>query len=97
MSNLDGKVQELAIKQLISQIIKNQLSELEAQKQESNSKLVHFEKSTLNLIVNLDGKSEQDGKGEIQAEHLDTLAKVMDENKKDFEEILALLKNNLSS
>lgn len=90
MSDIDGKEQE--VKNLIRQIIMNQLNELKADKQKSNNSFVFVEKSTLNILVNSKHRTEDEVSGNFQAKMLEELEQVIEENKKDFEEILTLLK-----
>jgi hypothetical protein len=92
MSDLDGKEQELEVKRVIRQVINDQLNELKADKQESNNSLVSFEKSTLNISMNFERRTGDEVNGNCQVKILEELEQVIGDNKKDFEEILTLLK-----
>ena len=51
MSELDGKEQELIMKHMIRQLMKDQFNELNTDKQENNNSFVYLEKSTLNMVI----------------------------------------------
>jgi len=95
MSELDEKEQELEVKRVIRQVIMDQLNELKAHKQESNNSFVLFEKSTLNILMNFERRTEHEVNGNSQVKILEELEQVIEDNKKDFEEILTLLKEKL--
>ncbi len=53
MSDIDGKEQELLVKHVIRQFMKDQLNELKEDKQENNNSFVFLENSTLNMLITL--------------------------------------------
>ena len=104
MSELDGKEQELFVKQMIRQMMKDQLNELNTENQENNNSYVFLENRTLNMVIlYLLMKEERGTTGEKSAEidrHsegkiVEQLDQVIAENKKEFEEIITLLKEKL--
>jgi len=97
MSDLDGKEQELLVKHVIRQFMKDQLNELIKDKQETNNSFVYLENSTLNLlIISLLMNGERWTNGEvnedIQVKILDELEQIIADSKKEFEAIITLLK-----
>ena len=97
MSDLDGKEQNLVMQHVISQFMKDQLNGLKEDKRETNNSFVFLENSTLNmLILSLLMNGQRRTYGEVNAdseeETLEKLDHVIADNKKDFEEILTLLK-----
>lgn len=93
MSDVDEKGQEFDVKQVISQLITNQLNELEASTQERNHRIIFFENSTLNVTVNVGRSQTNEENGSSQVKLLDELEQVIEDNKRDFEELLTILKN----
>jgi hypothetical protein len=97
MSDVDGKEQELSVKHIIRQYMKDQLNELKEGKQETNNSFVFLENSTLNmLILSLLMNGQRRTYGEVnedsQVKNVEELEHIIADSKKDFEEILALLK-----
>ena len=92
MSELDEKEQELGVKRVIRQLIIDQLNELKADKQDSNNSFILFEKSTLNILMNFERRTENEVNSNSQVKILEELEQVIEDNKKDFEELLTLLK-----
>jgi hypothetical protein len=100
MSDIDGKEQELLVKHVIRQFMKDQLNELKEDKQENNNSFVFLENSTLNMLIIymlLNGERRTNGEvnGDSQAKILEDLEDVITDNKKEFEEILTLLKEKV--
>ena len=97
MSDLDGEEQELLVQHVISQFMKNQLNGLKEDKGETNNSFIFLENSTLNMLILyllMNGKSRTHEKvnEDSQAENVDELEHIIADSKKDFEEILTLLK-----
>jgi hypothetical protein len=97
MSDVDGKEQESLVKHIIQQFMKDQLNELKEGKQETNNSFVFLENSTLNmLIISLLMNGQRRTYGEVnedsQVKNVEELEHIIADSKKDFEEILALLK-----
>ena len=51
MSELDGKEQELFLRQMIRQLMKDQLNELNTENQENDNSYVFLENKTLNMVI----------------------------------------------
>ena len=98
MSDLDEKDQELLGKHVIHQFIKISLNDLKEDKQENNNSFIFLEKSTLNILMtsilmNTKSRTEEEGiRGESEAVLLKEIEQVIADNKKEFEEIIKLLK-----
>jgi len=101
MSDVDGKEQELFVKHIIRQFMKNQLKE---DKQENNNSFVFLENSTLNMLITYllmneerrtYGEKNKDIDKPSEAKTLEKLEHIIANNKKEFEEIIALLKENI--
>jgi len=95
MSEIDDK--ELVMKHVIRQFMKDQLDELQEDKPENNNSFVFLEKSTLNMVLTyLFMNGERQNNGEVNEDShmkiLEELEQVIADNKEDFEEIIALLK-----
>ena len=82
MSDLDGKEQELLVKHVIRQFMKDQLNELKEDKQENNNSFVFLENSTLNmLIIYLLMNGERRTDGEVNE---DSQVKILEELEQDY-------------
>lgn len=97
MSDLDGKEQEILMQHVISKFMKDQLNGIKEGKGEANNSFVFLENSTLNMLIHyllMNGKSRTPEKvnKDSQAENVDELDHIIADSKKDFEEILTLLK-----
>ncbi|MEK5068347.1 hypothetical protein [Sporosarcina sp. FSL K6-1508] len=97
MSEFDGNEQDLLIKHVIRQFMKDQLNERKEDRHENNNSFVFLENSTLNmLIIYLLMNGERRSFGEVsedsQEKTLKKLEQVMADNKNDFEEMIALLR-----
>lgn len=98
MNDVDGKDKELVGERVIRQFINDQLNELKEDKKEDNNSFVFFEKSTLNILMTyllMNTKYRTDGEGiEGRSEGvlLKEIERVLADNKKEFEEIIKLLK-----
>ena len=98
MNNLDDeKEQELLVNHVISQFMKDQLNGLKEGKREANNSFVFLENSTLNmLIISLLMNGQRRTYGEVnedsQVKNVEELEHIIVDSKKDFEEILTLLK-----
>ncbi len=97
MSDIDGKEQELSVKHVIRQLMKDQLNELKEGRQETNKSFVFLENSTLNLLIlSLLMNGQHRTYGEVnedsQVKHVEELEHILADSKKEFEEILTLLK-----
>ena len=100
MSDIDGKEQELLVKHVIRQFMKDQLNELKEDKQENNNSFVFLEKSTLNMLIiyllmNGERRTDEEVNEDSQVKILEELEQVIADNKKDFEEIITLLKERI--
>jgi len=88
---------ELIMKHIIRQIMKDQFSEQTEDKQENNNSFIYLEKSTLNMLImymlmNDGRRPKEEADGDSDGEISEELERVIEDNKKDFEEILTLLK-----
>lgn len=101
MSELDGKEQELLLKSMIRQLMTDKLNELNTENQENDNSYVFLENRTLNMVIlYLLMKEERGTTGEKSAEidrHfegkiVEQLDQLIEDNKKEFEEVLTLLK-----
>jgi hypothetical protein len=97
MSNLDGKEQDLLVQHVISQFMKDQLNGLKEGKGEADNSFVYLENSTLNMLILyllMNGKSRTHEKvsEDSQEKNVEELEHIIADSKKDFEEILTLLK-----
>jgi hypothetical protein len=101
MSNLGGNEQELLVKNVIRQFMKNQIDDQEEVNKERNNSFVFLENNTLNMLItymlmNRDHRPSvemnRDEVGLSQAEILEDLDQVISDSKKEFEEIITLLK-----
>lgn len=97
MSDLDGKEQELLVKHVIRQFMKDQLNELIKDKKENNNSFVYLENSTLNLLIisllmNGEGRTYGKVNEDTQVKIVDELEQIIADNKMEFEAILTLLK-----
>lgn len=97
MSEIDGNEQDLLVKHVIRQFMKDQLNERKEDGQENNNSFVFLENSTLNMIIiyllmNGERRSYGEVNEDAQEKTLKELENVMADNKKDFEEMIALLK-----
>ena len=104
MSDVDGKEQKSIVKHLIQQFMKDQLNELKEGKQETNNSFVFLENSTLNMLIlymlmngehRTNGEMNEDDGRLSNVKILEDLDHVIVENKKEFEEIIALLKERI--
>ena len=104
MSELDGKEQELLVKSMIRQLMNDKLNELNTENQENDNSYVFLENRTLNMVIlYLLMKEERGTNGEKSAEidrHfegkiVEQLDQVIEDNKKEFEEMITLLKEKL--
>ncbi|MBE1556785.1 hypothetical protein [Sporosarcina limicola] len=96
MSDVDGNEQDLLVKHVIRQFMKNQLNELKEEKQEGNNSFVFLENSTLNmLIIHLLMNGGRQTSREMNDDFLGELEQVIVETKKEFEEVIMLLKEKL--
>ncbi len=100
MSNLDGKEQDLLVQSVISQFMKDQLNGLKEDKGENNNSFVFLENSTLNMLILyllMNGKSRTFEKvsEDSQEKNVEELEHIIADSKKDFEEILTLLKEKI--
>ena len=98
MNDIDEKDQELLGKRVIHQFINNQLNELKEDKLEDNNSFIFLEKSTLNilmsyLLMNSSSKTVEEVSGDNEVILLKEIEQVIAENKKEFEEIITLLKD----
>ena len=96
MNDIDEKDQELLGKRVIHQFINNQLKDLKEEKQEDNNSFIFLEKSTLNLLMiyllmNSSHKAVEEVREDNEA-IIKEIEQAMTENKKEFEEIIAKLK-----
>jgi len=107
MSNVDGKEQEVLIKQVIRKFMKEQLNDQKENTKESNNSFVYLENSTLNMLITymlMIGNSptygevrkvnEEDDKLS-QDKNLEDLDHIIAESKQEFEEIITLLKDKV--
>ena len=103
MSELDGKEQELFVKSMIRQLMKDQLNELNTENQNNNS-YVFLENKTLNMVILYLLMKEERGTtgengGEVdrhsEVKIVEQLDQVIADNKKEFEEVITLLKEKL--
>lgn len=102
MDLTNEKELELLMKRVIHDYLKDHLAQLKEINKESNNSFVFLEKSTLNRLINymISGtgttSKKQQSIGEIdESQILTQLQQLMDQNKEEFEEVLAML-NNLS-
>lgn len=104
MSELDGKEQELFVKSMIRQLMNDQLNELNTENQENNNSYVFLENKTLNLVIlyllmkeerGTTGAKSREVDGHSEVKIIEQLEKVITDNKKEFEEIITLLKEKL--
>ena len=91
---------ELVMKQMVRQFMKDQLNNLKQDNQENNNSFVFLEKSTLNMLIiymlmNGESLPEEEVNGDSQMKILEELEQDIADNKKDFEEIMALLKERI--
>lgn len=98
MSEIDEK--ELVMKHIIRQFMKDQLNELQEDKQDNNNSFVFLEKSTLNMVLTyLLMNGERRNNGEVNEDShvkiLGELEQVISDNKEGFEEIITLLKDRI--
>ncbi|QBP40080.1 hypothetical protein [Paenisporosarcina antarctica] len=100
MSNLEGKEQELLIKQGIRQFMKDQINE----PKEGNNSFVYLENSTLNMLITyllMNGNSRTYGEmdreddGFSNNKILEDLDHIIEGSKQEFEEIITLLKGKV--
>ena len=97
MNDIDEKDQELLGKRVIHQFINNQLKDLKEDKQEDNNSFIFLEKSTLNilmsyLLMNSSHRTVEEVSGDNEVMILKEIEQAITENKKEFEEIITLLK-----
>lgn len=97
MDNAAGKEQDIFVKHVIHQFMKDQLKERKEEKQEDNNSFVFLEKSTLNMVLTyLFMNGVQRTHGEVNEDShekiLEELDQIIKDNKKEFEKVIALLK-----
>ncbi|MCM3654507.1 hypothetical protein [Metabacillus litoralis] len=102
MGTKDNKEQELLLKQLSSNFIKEQIEQIKNNKKDNNS-FIYLENNTLNMLIvyllmdfearNRDNSTSISNEIEFSTNELnEELDSVINNNKKRFEEILNLLK-----
>ena len=104
MSDLDEKELELFMKQMIRQIMKEQLSEVNTDQQKNNNSYVFLENRTLNMVIlymlmkeerSTNSKKSEGTNRPSEMETVEKLEQVIADNQKEFEKILTLLKDKL--
>ena len=104
MNDIDGKEQELLIKQVIRKFMKDQLDEQKKIIKESNNSFVFLENSTLNMLITymlMNGNSRTYGemKGDenvfSHVKILEELDQIIGDSKQEFEEIITILKEKV--
>ena len=104
MSDLNGKEQELFVKQMIRQMMKDQLNELNTEKRENNNSFVFLENKTLNMVILYmlmkeecwtNGEKSGEVRRHSEGEIVEQLEQVIADNKKEFEEMITVLKEKL--
>ncbi|MFE3575317.1 hypothetical protein [Lysinibacillus sp. NPDC059133] len=85
------------IDSVVHQLMKEQLANLPNYSNEENNSFAYFEKGTLNLLIThlISGekrKAEEIGDEEIEMKMMKQLDEMLEESKKQFEEVISLLK-----
>ncbi len=98
MDITNEKELELLMKRLLHDYLNEHLAQLKESNRESNNSFVFLEKSTLNRLINyiLSGTTnkKQQSLGELDESQVRLqLQQLMNQNKEEYEEILAMLKN----
>src|SRR5690554_4604316 len=102
MNEINENDLELLVKRILSEFIEDQFNDLKEEKQEDNNSFIFLEKDTLNILLNymlMNGKNppheeaEQDSGNEVKIS--EEIEQIIVDNKKEFEEILILLKEKL--
>lgn len=102
MNEINENDLELLVKRILSEFIEDQFNDLKEEKQEDNNSFIFLEKGTLNILLNymlMNGKNlpheeaEQDSGNEVKIS--EEIEQIIVDNKKEFEEILILLKEKL--
>lgn len=93
----DKELKEVLMKRINSGFMKDQPSDVNEYIKEDDRSFVFFEKSTLNLLLAymLAGerrKTTEEGNEEFELKFLMELDQTMENNKKEFEEVMKLLK-----
>lgn len=96
MNSVDDKEEEFLVKHIISRFMKDQLSERKGDQLENNNSFIYLEKSTLNMLMILLMNTGQKSYGGVSEDSrvkvLEEIDQVIVDSKKEFEEILTLLK-----
>jgi hypothetical protein len=101
MSNQGDKEQELLMKNVIRQFMRNQLDDLEEVKNDRNNSFVFLENNTLNMLItymlmNREYRPNQevtrDEREFSQTEILEELDQLIADSKQEFDKIITLMK-----
>ncbi|MCG7335713.1 hypothetical protein MHZ95_10525 [Sporosarcina sp. ACRSM] len=104
MSDREGNEQELFVKQMVRQIMKDQLNEWNTGNMENNHSYVFLENKTLNMVLlyllmkeerRTNGEMDGEDKRHSEEETIEKLEQAIADTKKEFEETITLLKEKL--
>ncbi|WP_342515038.1 hypothetical protein MKY34_10115 [Sporosarcina sp. FSL K6-1522] len=95
MSEVHGNEQDVFVKHILRQFMKEQLHERTEDKKDNS--FIFLENRTLNMLIiymlmNSQRFTSQNDNRDAQVEILEELERIIVDNKKDFEEIITLLK-----
>ena len=98
MNEINEEELELLVKRILSQLIEDQFSELKEDKQDDDNSFIFLEKSTLNIWLNyvlMNKNNLPHVDNETEVKNSEKVEQIIVDNKKEFEEILILLKGKL--
>ncbi|SES30815.1 hypothetical protein [Psychrobacillus sp. OK032] len=104
MSDQYGNEQELLLKNLIAQLIEEQLDELKVEKKENDNSFIFLEHNTLNRLITYLLRNQtnrknvevvEDNSRLSQVKILEELDRIIVDNQQEFEEVITLLKEKL--
>lgn len=100
MNEINENELELLVKRILSQLIEDQFSELKKDKQEDDNSFIFLEKKTLNILLNymlMNGENLAYGEvdNDTEVKTLEKIEQIIEDNKKEFEKTLTLLKERL--
>lgn len=97
MSDIDEQGKEVLMRRVVSGFMKDQLADLKEYSKEDNNSFIFLEKGTLNLLIAymLSGdkrSTNEEVNEEFKIRVLKEIDQVIENNKKEFEDVINLLK-----
>ncbi|MFJ7737015.1 hypothetical protein ACIQ2D_11810 [Lysinibacillus sp. NPDC097287] len=98
MSEIDEQEKDVLMRSLLNDFMKEQIAKLNDNSKKNNNSFAFLEKGTLNLLIGylLSGEKNQitlKVNEEFEIKVVKELDEMIENNKKEFEEIISLLKN----